>query len=496
MLRRSYLLGLIVVLPLLVVLAALLIVGRRMPSLTQALNEYVEAQHLIDADNQLIWSITQDFVQGTQFENKVVINAPPQSDAINIYVLDEDPKGYFRDLECNCAYLGQENVIVCDAELLEYFRGLIEIPGGEEAALINPRFNSFLLQWIIGHEIGHLVLGHGKGKHHFQPPSSLPLLPRRQQPVAGITPQYEQEADTFVIEHLNPNRPDDQFWVWLGLSNVIGAMYNQTLNAWMDKSPLPEIELAYGPDMHPPWLIRLLDMAELLIDTYPSVVDESGYFEAVRKSIRLVSDGLPSPSLCEADVLPRNEPVPSAPDSSFDSYYSLHIRRGFEYWRLTEYDRAIMEFTSGIKLMVALMQEGYQPPPELLEAYLQRGVIYFVQGDYEKAIADWEAATDVQPDDGRAYNNLGFAYYELDRLHEAIAQWQLAVEADPFLDDAWGGLGIAFYAMEQTEEAIVAYQNALEIEPRYASLEWLRYERSWTEKSLRDAAALLALIEP
>ncbi len=70
------------------------------------------------------------------------------------------------------------------------------------------------------------------------------------------------------------------------------------------------------------------------------------------------------------------------------------------------------------------------------------------------------------------------------------------MEADPFLDDAWGGLGIAFYAMEQTEEAIVAYQNALEIEPRYASLEWLRYERSWTEKSLRDAAALLALIEP
>jgi len=520
MLSRSRILILVIVLPLLVVLAALLIVGGRTPSLTEGLSEYVATGHFTESSNQLIWNIAQSFVRGTQFEDRIVINASPQPDAINVYILRDDPKRYFKGIGCNCAYLGQQNVIVCDAELLEYFRHLIDVPEGalplpdkaeasEANTYLNSRFSLFLLQWIIGHEIGHLVLHHGVGAYYFQPSSLLSLASHQQRSSRPIARRYEQEADTFIGKHLS--RPEDQVWGWLALSSVIETMYGQALDqqrrqrgeALLSDDQLREmifqrsitVELTDGPDIHPPWLIRALDMTTLLMDTYPAVKDTTGYVDAVRKSIHRKPGGRLPSTLCTAKVTPRYDVAAVLLERPVIKDYQWYVMEGFEYSRLTLYERAIMEFTKGIDLMVVLTKESHQPPRQLLEAYLQRGAIYFTQGKYETAIADWKAALELQSGEPRAHSDLGFAYYELNHLDEAIAQWRTAVTANPSFDDSWAGLGIALYAKGQTDEAITAYQKALTIETKYASIEWLRYERSWTKKSLHNAAILLRLIK-
>jgi len=500
--------GLIIILPLLVVVLALAVVGGRKITPTQAINEYISAGYLDDSNNQLIWNIASSYLQSTQYENNLIINSSPQSAAVNVYVLSKDPKNYFKEINCNCAYLGQDNIIVCDAKLFKNLQSLIDIPPdafgsvpwapSSAVGLINSRFSYFIHQWILGHEIGHLVLGHGTGESHFQPSVLTLFQSTTETPQPSIAPQYEQEADTFAIENLGPEQIDDQFWVWLGLSNMVGAMYDRALQDQgiaVSESQPPKMELAYSSDGHPPWLIRLLDMAQILINTYPVIVDESGYFDAIRESIHLTPDGQSSPLLCDtssSDIIPTS----MLPQTDSHDDYALHVHRGFEYWQLTEYDQSIVEFTSGIDLMLSLVEKGYPPPPQLLEALLQRGVVYFVKGDYENAIADWQIAIEVEPNDPRAYNNIGFAYYELNQLEQAVALWSVAVEIDPLLDDGWAGLGIALYAQGKRDEAINAYQKALKIEPGYSSLDWLRYERSWTEKSLQDAKALLALIGP
>jgi tetratricopeptide (TPR) repeat protein len=43
------------------------------------------------------------------------------------------------------------------------------------------------------------------------------------------------------------------------------------------------------------------------------------------------------------------------------------------------------------------------------EAYLDRGVAYGGKGDYDRAIADFEAALRINPNDANAKNNLEIA---------------------------------------------------------------------------------------
>lgn len=509
MVSKSRLIGFVIVVPLIIIVVVLISIGNRTPSLKKALNEYIASGQLNSEDNRLLSNIAREFVKGTPFEDKVVINAAPQSDAINVYVLNRDPKQYFQGLSCNCAYVGQGNVIVCDEKLLQHFRHLIDIPNGQIPSLTqaesdsiikytNTRFSFFLLQWIIGHEIGHLVLGHDGSEFYFQP-SSIFSQPNNET-TTKIDRQHEQEADKFVIQQLSVSQPEDQFWGWLALSNVVSNMYDQAKNE--QKTESSKIKLADSPDVHPPWLIRSLDMATLLINSAPYAADRTGYFDAIRQSIEIVSGGSQPHTLCDVklNALPNEAQLPSSP---IGDDYRGYVQKGFEYWQLTEYESAISEFTKGIDLMVMIIGKGYQPPPELLESYLQRGVIYFVQGKYDLAIADWKSAISVQPSDTRAYNNLGFAYYDLDRLDDAIAEWQVSISIDPSSqsahpssDDSWAGLGIAYYGKGQIKEAISAYKKALAIEPNYSSLEWMRYERSWSEKSLQAAAKLLELLKP
>ena len=169
-----------------------------------------------------------------------------------------------------------------------------------------------------------------------------------------------------------------------------------------------------------------------------------------------------------------------------------HIKQGLNY--RGDRERALAELTKGIDLIVPFVSQGYLPSPWLLEAYISRGVNYYLQGEYEKAITDWQAATKIEADDSRAYSNLGFVYYEWDKLDDAIAQWETAVKLDSKMDEGWAGLGIALYDKGKTKEAVAAYQKAMAIESRFTSLEWLRNERSWSKKSLRSAAKLLEVI--
>lgn len=504
MLQRSHIFRLLIIMPLLVVFVTLLSIGNQTASLANILSQEYEHHAYVNKYNNLIWNIGQYFVHNTRFENKININRPPQQDTVNIYVVDKNSKRFFPKINCNCASLGQNNTIICDAELLEYFRHLIDIsedgfdlPSKEQASRIrfymNTRFSFFLLQWMMGHEIGHLVLNHGTGKSYFQAPSTL--LGIQQQTSSGkIRREYEQTADQFVIEHLRLSSVSDQFWAWLSLSNVISKMYAQALHEQGDRQ-LKTLELIDSGEPHPPWLIRALDMATLLINTSVFPLDNTGYFDTLRQTIHIRSAKNSQPStLCKAKVTPSNNDVAIATtkENASGDDYSLHLRFGFEYSQVTEYDAAIAEFTQAINLMIALKAT----PQDLLEAYLSRGSLYFRKGKYEQAIADWEAATKLQPNDERAYVNRGFVYYEQGEIEQAINQWEIAVKLNPISDEGWAGLGIGFYSTGNTKAALIAYQKALAIKANYSSLEWLRYERLWTDKSLSQAAVLLPQIQP
>ena len=84
---------------------------------------------------------------------------------------------------------------------------------------------------------------------------------------------------------------------------------------------------------------------------------------------------------------------------------------------------------------------------------------------FEAAIAAYDAALSIQPDDHQALNNKGFALYESGRYEEAIAAYDAALSIQPDYHQALNNKGIALDDLGRYEEAIAAYDAALSIQP-------------------------------
>lgn len=86
-----------------------------------------------------------------------------------------------------------------------------------------------------------------------------------------------------------------------------------------------------------------------------------------------------------------------------------------------------------------------------------------------EAEADFRAAIELKPDYWGGYNDLGVFYYMEGRLVEAAAQFEKVVELTPHSVRGYNNLGGIYYYVDQ-EEAKRVYQRSLEIEPSYEAL--------------------------
>ena len=87
------------------------------------------------------------------------------------------------------------------------------------------------------------------------------------------------------------------------------------------------------------------------------------------------------------------------------------------------------------------------------------------EGQYEKAIAEWEKALTMSPEDAEVHNNLGVALAGVGKFDEAIAHYQKALVTRPDSADVHNNIGRALTAEGKFEEAIGHYQKALVTAP-------------------------------
>jgi tetratricopeptide (TPR) repeat protein len=77
-------------------------------------------------------------------------------------------------------------------------------------------------------------------------------------------------------------------------------------------------------------------------------------------------------------------------------------------------------------------------------AYIDRGRIYLQQDDYDRAIADFTKAAELDPEGASAYNHRGVAYAGKLDFDSAIADFDKAIQLDPLLNNAHYNRGLAF----------------------------------------------------
>ena len=153
----------------------------------------------------------------------------------------------------------------------------------------------------------------------------------------------------------------------------------------------------------------------------------------------------------------------------------------------------LMDLPGRMPEAIAQYQEALRLKPDDAEAHNNLGVAWAkMPGHLPDAIAQFEEALRLKPGFVQAHNTLGLAWAQMPgRLPDAIAQFQEALRLQPNYGEAHNNLGVAWAKMPgRMKDAIAQYEEALRLQPDYADahnnlgLAW-----SQTPGRLEDAIA-------
>jgi tetratricopeptide (TPR) repeat protein len=122
-----------------------------------------------------------------------------------------------------------------------------------------------------------------------------------------------------------------------------------------------------------------------------------------------------------------------------------------------DYDRAIADFDAALKI-----------DPENLHAHLNRATARDCKKDYDGALADANEALRLDPHSAVAYNNRGHAWYGKGEHEKAIADYDKAIQLDPKYAMAVKNRAMARIALGQHEKALSDCAELLRLEPNSA----------------------------
>ncbi|MBW4618355.1 MAG: serine protease [Cyanosarcina radialis HA8281-LM2] len=124
------------------------------------------------------------------------------------------------------------------------------------------------------------------------------------------------------------------------------------------------------------------------------------------------------------------------------------------------------------------------------DAYRSRGVALYASKDYRGAIAAFERAIRLNPNNAPAYVNRGFVRINLKQYEEALADFNQAIRLDPNNASAYSNRGGVRYFLKQYEEALADLNQAIRLDPNlaiaYSSRGFVFKQRKDKQKALAD----------
>jgi tetratricopeptide (TPR) repeat protein len=131
-----------------------------------------------------------------------------------------------------------------------------------------------------------------------------------------------------------------------------------------------------------------------------------------------------------------------------------HSNLGVAYASQGQWDRAIEEYQTALRLK-----------PEYFTAHNNLGVAYASQGQWDRAIEEYQTTLRLRPDSEDAHYNLGVAYASQGQWDRAIEEYQTALRLRPDSEDSHYNLGVAYASQGQWDRAIAEFQAALRLKP-------------------------------
>jgi tetratricopeptide (TPR) repeat protein len=91
--------------------------------------------------------------------------------------------------------------------------------------------------------------------------------------------------------------------------------------------------------------------------------------------------------------------------------------------------------------------------------------VWCQQEQLEQAIADFDVALRLKPEQAEGYNDRGVTLHRVGKITEALADYNEAIKRKPTLAKAWLNRGIAWLEQEKPEEAKRDFAEAVRLDP-------------------------------
>jgi tetratricopeptide (TPR) repeat protein len=138
-------------------------------------------------------------------------------------------------------------------------------------------------------------------------------------------------------------------------------------------------------------------------------------------------------------------PVPELPEKAIDAY-----ARGVGLAHQNDFGSAVVAFDEALSLA-----------PQYANAFFERGSTHYNLGEYQAAVADFEAARMSGRDDASVAWNLGWLYYLQGRFAESIQTNRRTIEQDPTRLESRFDLALTLLVSGQIEAAKAEYAQTL-----------------------------------
>jgi tetratricopeptide (TPR) repeat protein len=138
----------------------------------------------------------------------------------------------------------------------------------------------------------------------------------------------------------------------------------------------------------------------------------------------------------------------------------VYNARGFFYFSEGNFEKAVSDYNQAISL-----NDNFR------QAYFNRGFLYYRKGSYDKALFDYNKAISLMPNTSggdqfaRAYQLRADVYLAKGDYKEAISDYDQAVNLDPDLLNVYVDRGIAHASLGDYDQAIADYSKAIELKP-------------------------------
>jgi tetratricopeptide (TPR) repeat protein len=117
---------------------------------------------------------------------------------------------------------------------------------------------------------------------------------------------------------------------------------------------------------------------------------------------------------------------------------------------------------------LAFFEEALALDPQNACAWYGKGSVLREQKRYDEALAAFEKAITLDPQFAHPWNGKGSVLREQKRYDEALAAFEKAITLDPQFAHPWNGKGNVLREQKRYDEALAAYEKAITLDPQFA----------------------------